>query len=71
MMDMFGAYSVGTFEMRLLTHNFQVSPSLHDSIDESCLDCFTKHSSSWLSIEFGFHACSTNRSESVQVRPIL
>ena len=67
MMDMLGAYSVGSFEMRLLTYNFQVSPDTQGDIDDVCLTCFTKHSSDWLDIDFGFHACSSNKSDSVQV----
>ena len=67
MMDMFSAYSVGSFEMRLLTFNVQVSPSEHDEIDESCLSCFTAHSHDWLQIEHGFHTCSSFESDQVKV----
>ena len=67
MMDMFGAYSVGRFEMRLLTYNVNVSPADHDEIDESCLTCFTAHSHDWLQIEHGFHSCSRYHDGSVHV----
>ena len=71
MMDMFGAYSVGSFEMRLLTYNVHVSPAEHDAIDETCLQCFTANSSNWLNIEHGFHSCSVLHDGSVHVSFLL
>ena len=58
MMDMLGAYSVGSFELRLLTYDVHISPSLQDSLDDSCISCFTAHSAQWLEMEYGFHSCS-------------
>ena len=67
MMDMFGAYSVGNFELRLLTYNVNVSPAEHDTIDETCIRCFTTHSDAWLQIDYGFHACSSYEDGTIQV----
>ena len=58
MMDMTSAYSVGSFEMRLLTYGVHLTPDNHRDIDAACLDCFTDNSDTWLSLDFGFHSCS-------------
>ena len=67
MMDMFGAYTVGSFELRLLTLNVHVSPSEQENIDNSCLSCFSKYADQWLRIDHGFHTCSKYEDDRVQV----
>ena len=67
MMDMASAYSVGSFELRLLTYNVHVSPDVQREIDEACLACFTENSQKWLNLNFGFHSCSVHQDGSSQV----
>lgn len=66
-MDLLGAYSVGSFELRVLTYGLHVSPSEQDGIDEACLSCFTEHSAEWLTLAHGFHSCSAYQDGLLQV----
>lgn len=67
MMDMMSAYSVGSFELRLLTYRVQISPTALVKLDEDCLKCFTEHSAAWLEISHGFHICAEYHDDIVQV----
>ena len=67
MMEFLGAYSLNSLEMRILTYNYQVSPTMHVDIDDACMETFNHCVDDWLALDYGFHSCTRHFDDELQV----
>ena len=71
MLQMLGAYKVGSFEMRLLGMNCVLSDLQKISLDEVCLKQMTDDYPDWQQCDHGFMMCSSLENNSLTVSEVL
>ena len=67
MMDLLGAYTLKSLEIRILTYNYNVPPSTRDAIDVECMSVLDACVDDWLGLDYGFHSCSRQFDDEIQV----